>query len=77
MGINKQFPLGIREYEASMFVSYNACQPTSLAFMAICSVLGVKQIFTSFFNPKANANMERFFMTPKKSPHGYVSLKSK
>lgn len=65
MGINKQFPLGIREYEALMIVSDNGCQPTSSAFMAACSVLGVKQIFTSFCNPKGNADTERFFRTLK------------
>lgn len=33
MGINKQSPLGIREYEPLMLVSDNACQPTSSAFI--------------------------------------------
>ena len=64
-GINKQFPFGIREYEQLMLVSDNGCQPTSSAFMAACSVLGVKQIFTSFCNPKGNADTERFFRTLK------------
>lgn len=65
MGINRQFPLGIRGYEPLMLVSDNGCQPTSTAFMAACSVLGVKQIFTSFCNPKGNADTERFFRTLK------------
>lgn len=65
MGINRQFPLGIMGYEPLMLVSDNGCQPTSTAFMAACSVLGVKQIFTSFCNPKGNADTERFFRTLK------------
>lgn len=48
MDINKQFLLGIREYEPLMLISDNGCQIISSAFMATCSILGVKQIFTSF-----------------------------
>lgn len=65
MGINKQLPLGIRECETLMFASDNACQPASSAFIATCSALGVRQIFTSFCNPKGNADTERFFRTLK------------
>ena len=41
------------------------CQPTSINFMAACRVLGIDQIFTSFNNPKGNADTERFFRTLK------------
>jgi putative transposase len=33
--------------------------------MAACRVLGLKQIFTSFNNPKGNADTERVFRTMK------------
>lgn len=38
---------------------------SAAGFMAACSVLEVKQIFTSFNNPKGNADTERVFRTIK------------
>jgi putative transposase len=63
--VNAQFPDGIREHEPVRLVSDNGCQPTSTNFMAACRVLGLKQIFTSFNNPKGNADTERVFRTMK------------
>ncbi len=64
--INEQFPHGIQEMDTKLeLVSDNGCQPTSANFMAACSVLGVRQIFTSFNNPKGNADTERVFRTMK------------
>jgi len=37
----------------------NGCQPTSLAFMKACATLGITQAFTSYNNPKGNADTER------------------
>jgi len=34
-------------------------------FLKECAVLGIKQIFTSYNNPKGNANTERYFRTYK------------
>ncbi|HRW98694.1 MAG TPA: IS3 family transposase [Cyclobacteriaceae bacterium] len=65
MAVNKQFPEGIRESAPVRLVSDNGCQPTSANFMAACKVLGIKQIFTSFNNPKGNADTERLFRTMK------------
>lgn len=48
-----------------MLISDSDCQPTSLVFMATCSVLGVKQIFTSFCNPKGSSVTGRFFRAQK------------
>ena len=60
--VNKQFPKGIRGGEVSL-MSDNGCQPTSVKFMQACCVLGIKQAFTSYNNPKANADTERFIRT--------------
>ena len=46
-------------------ITDNGCQPTSTTFMKDCSILGVKQIFTTWGNPKGNADTERVFRTMK------------
>lgn len=65
MAVQRQFREGIREHGAVRLVSDNGCQPTSTNFMAACRVLGIAQIFTSFNNPKGNADTERVFRTLK------------
>lgn len=63
--VNRQFPDGIRGKEQLFLVSDNGSQPTSIKFMAACSVLGIKQIFASYDNPKGNADTERIIRTLK------------
>lgn len=46
-------------------VSDNGCQPTSVTFMRAASMMGIEQIFTSYNNPKGNAETERVFRTLK------------
>jgi putative transposase len=46
-------------------MSDNGCQPTSLAFMKACATLAVHQAFTSYNNPKGNADTERAMRTLK------------
>lgn len=46
-------------------VSDNGCRPTSIAFMEASSHMGIEQIFTSYNNPKGNAETERVFRTLK------------
>ena len=46
-------------------VSDNGCQPTSKSFMQSCHILGIVQIFTSYSNPKGNADTERMMRTIK------------
>lgn len=69
----KQFPQGIGEVsDPPKLISDNGCQPTSEFFMKACSTLGIKQIFTSWNNPKGNADTERAFRTLKEDlvwPH--------
>jgi len=64
--INGRFPYGVRNYtQLPELITDNGCQPTSELFMRSCSQLGVKQIFTSFNNPKGNADTERLMRTIK------------
>lgn len=64
MALNCQFPNGAKGHNLKL-ISDNGCQPTSIAFMKYCSITGVQQIFTSFCNPKGNAETERFMRTIK------------
>jgi transposase InsO family protein len=64
MAVNQQFPEGARGQEVHL-MSDNGCQPTSVAFMAACSRLGIHQVFTSYSNPRGNADTERMIRTLK------------
>ena len=66
MAVNQQFPDGSRGQGLSL-MSDNGCQPTSLAFMEACSTLEIHQAFTSYNNPKGNADTERFMRTLKEA----------
>ncbi len=64
--VNRQFPFGIREAGVELnLMSDNGSQPTSRSFMQVCSELGIKQAFTSYSNPKGNADTERMMRTLK------------
>jgi len=66
MAVNNQFPGGIKEAESQpKLVSDNGSQPTSERFMRECSALKIEQIFTSYNNPKGNADTERVIRTIK------------
>jgi len=65
MAVNGQFSEGIRSYQVLSLVSDNGSQPTSVSFIRECGVLGVKQIFASYDNPKGNADTERLLRTLK------------
>lgn len=58
-------PEGIWEHDQLGLVSDNASQPASQRYMKECSVLGIKQIFAGFNNPKGNADTERVMRTIK------------
>jgi putative transposase len=75
--INAQFPGGIREGAPLRLVSDNGCQPTSVGFMQECRQLGIQQIFTSYDNPKGNADTERVIRTIKEDlvwPREWLSV---
>lgn len=63
-GLNAMFLYGVREAVLRL-VSDNLCQPTSKSFMESCHTLGIVQIFTSYSNPKGNADTERMMRTIK------------
>lgn len=64
IGINRQFSDGVRSHSLHL-MSDNGSQPTSTTFMKVCSHLGVHQAFTSYNNPKGNADTERMMRTLK------------
>lgn len=64
IALNEGYPEGARE-SGAVLVSDNGSQPTSKLFLSECSTLGIRQIFTSYNNPKGNANTERYFRTYK------------
>jgi putative transposase len=54
----QEFPHGVRG-QGLKLVSDNGCQPTSRSFLKVAATLEIEQIFTSFNNPKGNAETER------------------
>ncbi len=64
MGVNRQFPRGVRGHGLSLMAD-NGCQPTAISFMKATADMGIKQAFTSYNNPKGNADTERFMRTLK------------
>jgi putative transposase len=67
MAVNYRFPEGIKDNlkEPLFLISDNGCQPTSQRFMMNCSLLDIKQIFTTWSNPKGNSDTERVMRTIK------------
>ena len=65
--VDSRFPKGIQETEKEQLflISDNGCQPTSQRFMMNCAVMGIKQIFTTWSNPKGNSDTERVMRTIK------------
>jgi len=66
MAANNRFPSGIRESikkHKLFLISDNGCQPTSQHFMMSCSLLGIKQIFTTWSNPKGKISRIRRITT--------------
>jgi putative transposase len=63
-GVMSQFKEGSRGKKLKL-ISDNGCQPTSRLFMETCNTLEIEQIFTSYNNPKGNADTERMMRTIK------------
>ncbi len=61
IAVNKRFPQGIKEQakDSLNLISDNGCQPTSLKYKKECAQLNINQIFTTWSNPKSNADTER------------------
>jgi len=55
MAIMREFPEGVRS-RGFKIISDNSSQPTTASFMKDMATLGIEQIFTSYDNPKGNAD---------------------
>ena len=64
MAIDREFPEGVKG-KGLMLISDNGSQPTSRSFIRDMATLGIKQIFTSYDNPRGNAETERMMRTIK------------
>jgi putative transposase len=64
MAVQRQFPHGSRDHGLHL-MSDNGCQPTAVAFLKGTATLGITQAFTSYNNPKGNADTERLMRTLK------------
>lgn len=64
IAINREFPGGVRGAGLRL-ISDNGSQPTSVSFMRDMAILGIEQIFTTYDNPKGNADTERMMRTIK------------
>jgi transposase InsO family protein len=60
----EDFSDGVRDQGLNL-MSDNGSQPTGTVFMRECAVLGINQAFTSYNNPKGNADTERAIRTLK------------
>lgn len=64
MGINNEFPEGVKGQGLNL-ISDNGSQLTATSFMKAMATLEIEQIFTSYNNPKGNADTERMMSTIK------------
>ena len=64
IALNNEFSEGVRGGGLKL-ISDNGAQPTSITFMKDMATLGIEQIFTSYDNPKGNADTERMIRTIK------------
>lgn len=64
MAIAGEFPEGVRD-KGLKPISDNGSQPTSTSFVRDTATLKIEQIFTSYDNPKGNADTERVMRTIK------------
>ena len=76
MALNKKFKYGVRG-KGLKIISDNGSQPTSRYFMKELSNLDIVHIFTSYDNPRGNAETERMMRTIKEEViwlHEFASL---
>ena len=72
IGVNRQFPDGVREQDLKL-MSDNGCQPTATSFMQACNTMGIKRAFTSYNNPKGNADTDVLCEHLKKNLSGSIN----
>lgn len=64
MAVNSQFKCGSHDQGLHLMAD-NGCQPTATGFMQACRELGIDQAWTSYNNPRGNADTERMIRTMK------------
>jgi transposase InsO family protein len=64
LAVQAEFPDGVRGAGLKL-VSDNGSQSTASGFLAAMSTLGIEHVFTSYDNPKGNAETERVMRTIK------------
>lgn len=64
MAVTNEFSNGVRNNGLNL-ISDNGSQPASCSFMETMHLLDINQIFTSYDNPKGNADTERMIRTVK------------
>lgn len=62
--VNAEFPEGVRGKGLNL-ISDNGTQPTATTFLEATATLGINHIFTTYNNPKGNADTERMMRTIK------------
>ena len=62
--VNAEFPDGVRGKGLNL-ISDNGTQPTATTFLEATVTLGIQQLFTTYNNPKGNADTERMMRTIK------------
>jgi len=63
--VKEAFPWNGSRGQGVKLISDNGSQPTSKRYIADCKTLEIEQIFTSYNNPKGNADTERMVRTLK------------
>jgi len=63
--VKEAFPWDGSRGKGIKLISDNGSQPTSRRYMKDCATLEIEQIFTSYNNPKGNADTERMVRTLK------------
>ena len=64
VALEREFPYGVMGSGLKL-ISDNGSQPTSVSFMRDMATFSIEQIFTSYDNPKGNADTERMMRTIK------------
>jgi len=64
LALQQEFPDGVRGKRLKL-ISDNGSQPTAVKFIKNMAHLDIEQIFTSYNNPKGNADTERMMRTIK------------
>lgn len=63
--VKEAFPQEGSRGQGVSLISDNGSQPTSRRYLSECKTLGIEQIFTTYNNPKGNADTERMIRTLK------------